>query len=74
MQKTESDKLCAFITVFHITGTITMFWFVINQLHMLYQDMSEYTDFIYSSIGIYLETLALCLLLYVIKRSPTRKE
>lgn len=73
IQKTELDKLCAFITVFHMTGTITMLWFAINQFHMLYQDMSEYTDFIYSSIGIYLETVVLCLLLCVIKRQA-RKE
>ena len=53
VSKMLQDKVCTFITIFHISGVIMLLFFLINQLHMLYGDISEYTGFIYGSVCIY---------------------
>lgn len=68
MQKLIHNKSGVFFTILHMSGAITLLLFSINQMHMLYKDMSEYTDFIYNSAGIYLETIVLCLFFHIIKR------
>ena len=73
-KKLMYDKPNAFFTMLHISGTMTLLFFSINQMHMLYKDMSEYTAFIYNSIEIYLETIVLCLIFYTIKRISARRQ
>lgn len=61
------NKEYMFISIFHISGIITLLFFLINQLHMLYNDMSECMNLIYGSIGIYVELVVLCLIFYKIR-------
>lgn len=64
VSKMLQDRFYTFITTFQISGVIMLLFFLINQLHMLYGDVSEYTGFIYGSICIYVETMVLCALFY----------
>lgn len=72
MQNIIHDKPHAFLSTFHISGIITLIFFVINQLHMLYNDMSSYHYMIYESICIYFEIIILYMIFY--KRKISAKE
>lgn len=53
-------KQLAFLTTLHILGVTTLLFYTINQLNMLYNDMSQCIELIYGNISIYLETVILC--------------
>ncbi len=59
MRNIIHDKQLTFLSTFHISGIITLIFFVINQLHMLYNGMSEYHYLIYESVCIYFEIIIL---------------
>lgn len=61
------NKQYMFLRIFHISGIITLLFFLINQLHMLYTDVSEYMNLIYGSICIYMELVVLFLFFYKIR-------
>lgn len=67
MRNIIHDKQLTFLSTFHISGIITLIFFVINQLHMLYDDIAQYHDLIYKSICIYFEIIILCIIFYKIK-------
>lgn len=52
-----------FITMLHMFGMISLLFFMINQLHSLY-DVSEYTNLVLGSLGIYIETIVFCFISY----------
>lgn len=62
-----------FMTVFHFSGIITILFFVINQLHALYDSMTEYSFMIYGSISLYAEIVVLSLIYYMIKKCIPKK-
>ncbi|MBQ3515010.1 MAG: DUF1700 domain-containing protein [Lachnospiraceae bacterium] len=57
--KMARDKQGTFITMLHTSGVVSLLFFMMNQLHLLY-DVSEYISFILGSVGIYIETMILC--------------
>lgn len=67
VKKSISDKQFTFLTTLHICGLITLILFLINQLHALYSEASEFLNLIYGSLGIYAETVILCSVFYAKK-------
>lgn len=65
-------KDLAFFTILHTLGVITLLFYNINQLHMLYVDVSQWLILPYGSIAIYLETIVLCCLFYIQKHIRKR--
>lgn len=63
------NKEYMFLSIFHISGIITLLFFLINQLHMLYKDMSELINLVCGSLCMYVEIVLLCLIFYKIKIS-----
>lgn len=63
------NKEYMFLSIFHISGIITLLFFLINQLHMLYNDMSELINLVCGSLCMYVEIVVLCLIFYKIKIS-----
>ncbi len=62
-----------FMTMLHFSGIITILFFVINQLHALYDSMTEYSFLIYGSISLYAEIAVLSLIYYMIKKYISKK-
>lgn len=67
VKKMLPARQSAFLTTLHISGIITLLFFAINQSHMLYNDIAEYSRLIYGSICIYIETIILCFIFYMQK-------
>lgn len=63
------SKEYMFLSIFHISGVITLLFFLINQSHMLYNDLSGCINLIFGSICMYVELVVLCLIFYKIKIS-----
>ena len=55
-------KQLAFLTTLHVSGIISLLLFTINQSHFMYNNVTEFSGLIYGSIGIYVETVLLCLI------------
>lgn len=53
------DKASALLITFHSLGVSTLLLYLINQLHLLYNDFSQSIYLIYGSICIYAETIIL---------------
>lgn len=56
-----------FCTTLHISGVISILLFFMNQSHFMYDDVMEYSRLVYGSIGIYIETILLCLICFIKK-------
>lgn len=56
-----------FLTTLHISGMISLLFFAMNQSHFMYDDVMEYSRLVYGSIGIYIETILLCLIYFIKK-------
>lgn len=65
VKKLFQTKQLAFLTTLHILGVTTLLFYTMNQLNMLYNDMSQCSILIYGSGGIYLETVILCYIFYI---------
>lgn len=61
------------ITMLHFSGIITILFFVINQLHALYDSMTEYSFLICGNISLYAEIAVLSLIYYMIKKYISKK-
>ncbi len=71
VKKFRKEKLFGFLTLFHISGMITVLLFLINQLHMLYSDPSDFKYLALGSVAIYTEVFILSTILY---KTKTAKE
>lgn len=65
VKKLFQTKQFAFLTTLHILGVTTILFYTMNQLNMLYDDISQCSNLIYGSGGIYLETVILCCIFYI---------
>lgn len=54
----QDKQMCILITL-HMLGILTILFYTINQLHML-----QCSNEVYGSLGIYIETVILCLVLF----------
>lgn len=64
VKKIFQAKQLIFLITFHILGVVTLLFYIINQLNMLYDSILQYSNLIQGSLGIYIETIVLCLILY----------
>lgn len=65
IKKMFHSRQFAISTLLHISGTITLLFFLINQSHVLYCNASEFKTLLYGSIGIYMETIIFCFAYYM---------
>lgn len=65
MKKYIINKRLGFTTIFHVSGVITILFFLINQIHMFYGDITTYSyQVIIRSIYLYIQTAILYVILY----------
>lgn len=64
VKKFAKDKLYGFLTIFHISGITTVLFYLMNQLHMLYDNQSFFKHLVLGSACIYAEIIILCAILY----------
>ena len=62
------DKQATFLRLMHISGIITLLLYLNNQQHMFYSyDISTFQNLLFTSIGIYVATVILCFIFYMLK-------
>lgn len=58
------DRQNGFLLLFHLSGIITLLFFLFNQLHILYPAPSKIAQLLWGSAGIYAETVVLGAIFY----------